>query len=80
MVALGEKLGGEPADRSVGVLGIVLGALFLGSSRVCPILLTASEGLPHTGTAHRKRMSGVCGLTSEAYMSCVLGFLLLGVR
>jgi hypothetical protein len=80
MVALGEKLGGEPVDRSADVLGIVLGAFFLGSSRICPMLLTASEGLPCTGTAHRKRTSGVCGLMREAYMSCVSGFLLLGVR
>jgi hypothetical protein len=46
MVVLQEKLGGGPADWSASVLGIVSGALFLGSSRVRPMLLMASERLP----------------------------------
>jgi hypothetical protein len=54
LVVLGEKLGGGPVDRSTGMLGIVSGALFLGSSRVRPTLLMASERLPHTWTASRK--------------------------
>jgi hypothetical protein len=37
-------------DRSTDVLGIVSGALFLGSSRVRPTLLMARERLPHTWT------------------------------
>jgi hypothetical protein len=80
MVVLGEKLGGEPMDHSAGVLGIVLGALFLGSSRVCPTLLMASERLPRTWTAHRKRTCGICGLAWEAYVSCVSGFPLQSVH
>jgi hypothetical protein len=62
MVVLGEKLGRGPVDRSIGVLGLGLGALFLRSSRVHPTLLMASERLPRTGTARRKRTSGVHGL------------------
>jgi hypothetical protein len=40
MVVLGEKQGGEPTDHLVG-LGVVSGALFLRSSRVCPTLMMA---------------------------------------
>jgi hypothetical protein len=80
MVVLGEKLGGEPVDWSSGVLGIVSGALFLGSSRVRPTLLIASKWLSRTWTAHRKRTCDVRGLGREAYVSCVSGFTLQGVH
>jgi hypothetical protein len=73
MAVLGEKLGGGPTDHSVG-LGVVSGALFLGSSRVRPTLLMACKRLPRTRTAHRKRTSGVRGLTWKAYVLCWLGF------
>jgi hypothetical protein len=79
MDVLGEKLGGGPADHSAG-LGVVSGALFPESSRVRPMLLVACERLPRTGTVHRKRMPGVCGLVWEAYMSCWSGFPLQGVH
>jgi hypothetical protein len=79
MAVLGEKLGGGPADHSAG-LGVMSGALFLGSNRVHPTLLLAYERLPCTGTAHRKRTSGVHGLAWEAYVSCWLGFPLQGVH
>jgi hypothetical protein len=69
MVVLGEKLGDGPMDRSAGVLGIVSGALFLKSTRVHPMLLMASERLPHTWTARRKRTCDVLGLAREAYVS-----------
>jgi hypothetical protein len=59
MVILGEKLGGGPADWSADVLRIVSGALFLGSSRVRPTMLIASERLARTWTAHRKRTCGI---------------------
>jgi hypothetical protein len=68
MAVLGEKLGGGPADHLAG-LGFVLGALFLRSSRVHPTLLVACERLPHTGTARKKRTSGVRGLVWEAHVS-----------
>jgi hypothetical protein len=42
MTVLGEKLGDGPADHSTG-LGVVPGALFLRSSRVCPTLLVACK-------------------------------------
>jgi hypothetical protein len=80
MVVLGEKLGGGPADRSAGVLGIVLGAFFLRSNWVRPTLLIASKRLPRTGTVCRKSMNGVHGLAREAYVSCVSGFPLQGVH
>jgi hypothetical protein len=80
MVVLGEKLGGKPVDWSADVLGIVLGALFLWSSRVRPTLLMASERLSHTWTACKKCTCGVCGLAQEVYVPCVSGFLLLGVH
>jgi hypothetical protein len=79
MVVLGEKLGGRPMDHSAK-LGIVSGALFLGSSRVSPTLLVACERLPRMGTARRKRMLGVRELTWEAYVACWSGFLLQGVH
>jgi hypothetical protein len=74
IVVLGEKLGGRPVDQSVGVLGVVLGALFLGSSRVRPTLLGQHERLPRTGTARRKRTCGIRGPVQEAYMSCISYF------
>jgi hypothetical protein len=48
IVVLGEKLGGRLVDRSAVVLRIVLGALFLRSSRVCTTLLGQCERLCHT--------------------------------
>jgi hypothetical protein len=69
MTVLGEKLGGESVDHSAE-LGVVSGALFLGSSRVHPTLLVACERLLCIGTAHRKRMPSVRGLAWEAYVSC----------
>jgi hypothetical protein len=73
MVILGEKLGGGPVDHLVGI-GVVSGALFLGSSRVRPTLLMACERLPRTWTTGRKRTRGVCELAWEAYMSSVSSF------
>jgi hypothetical protein len=78
MAVLEEKLGGGPADHSIG-LGVVSGALFLGSSRVRPTLLVACERLSRTWTACRKRMPDVRGLAWEAYMSYWSGFPLQGV-
>jgi hypothetical protein len=69
MAVLREKLGGGPVDHLVG-LGVVSGALFLGSSRVRPTLLMACEILPHTGTARKKSMRGIRGVAREAYMLC----------
>jgi hypothetical protein len=79
MVMLGEKLSGGPTDRSADMLGIVLGAFFLWSSRVHPMLLMASERLPCLETACRKRTSGARGLTQETFMLCVSGFSVHGV-
>jgi hypothetical protein len=62
MAALEEKLGGGPTDHSI-VLGVVSGALFLGSGRVRPTLLMACERLLRTWTTHRKRTRGIRGLT-----------------
>jgi hypothetical protein len=58
MVVLEGKLGGGPTNHLAG-LRVVSGALFLGSSRVHSTLLVACERLPRTGTARRKRTSGV---------------------
>jgi hypothetical protein len=77
---LRREAGYGPADRSTGVLGIVLGAPFLGSSGICLNLSTPRERLPCTGTARRKRTSGVRGLVWEAYVSCWSDFLLQGVH
>jgi hypothetical protein len=79
IVVLGEKLGGGPVDQSAGVLGIVSGAPFLRSSRVCPTLVMVSERLPRTWAVHIKRTCGIRGLAQEAYMSSVSGFPLQGV-
>jgi hypothetical protein len=79
MDVLGEKLGGRPADHSAG-LGVVSGAIFLGSSRVRSTLLVSCERLPRTGTARRKRTPNVRGLAWEAYVSYWSGFHLQGVH
>jgi hypothetical protein len=73
MDVLREKLGGGHADHSAG-LGVVSGAIFLGSSRVRPTTLVSCERLPHMGTARRKRTPGVRGLAWEAYVSYWSGF------
>jgi hypothetical protein len=62
IVWLRREAGYGPMDQSAGVLWIVLGAHFFGSTEICPNLLASRERLPCTGTAHRKRTSGVCGL------------------
>jgi hypothetical protein len=79
MAVLREKLGGGPADHSAE-LGVVSGALFLESNRLSLTLLMACERLPHMGTVHRKRTSGIRGLTWKAYVSCWSDFLLHGVH
>jgi hypothetical protein len=75
---LGEKLGGGLVDHSAE-LGVVSGALFLRSNRVCPTLLVAYKRLPRTGTTRRKCTLGIHGLAWEAYVSCWSGFPLQGV-
>jgi hypothetical protein len=50
MAMLGEKLSGGPTDHSAR-LRVVSGALFLESSRVCPMLLMTYKRLPRMGTA-----------------------------
>jgi hypothetical protein len=79
MAVLREKLDDGPMDRSAG-LGVVSGALFLRSSRVCSTLWMACKRLSRTWIAHRKRTLGVHGLAWEAYVSCVLDFPLQGVH
>jgi hypothetical protein len=76
----GREAGYGPTDRSVGVLWIVSGALFLGRSGICPNLSAPRERLPRTGTARRKRTLGVRGLAWEAYVSCWSGFPLQAVH
>jgi hypothetical protein len=74
MAVRGGKLSCGPVDRSAGVLRIVIGALFLESSRVRPTLLDQHERLPCMGTAHGKYTCGVCGPAPGVYVLCVLGF------
>jgi hypothetical protein len=74
MVVLGEKLDDGPADRSVGVLGIVSRVFFLRSRRVRPTLLSQRERLPRTKTARRKRTCSIRGPAQESYILCVSGF------
>jgi hypothetical protein len=62
------------------MLWIVLGAIFLGRSEICPNLSVPRERLPRMGTAHRKRTPGIRGLAWEAYVSCWSGFPLQGVH
>jgi hypothetical protein len=45
----------------------------------CLDFVGASERLSRTGTVHRKRTPGVCGLKWEAYVACWSGFPLQGV-
>jgi hypothetical protein len=75
----GEKLGTDPwigQRRAVDCVGSP-------SSReqwAYSTLLMTRERLPHTGTARRKRTSGVRGLAWEAYVMCWSGFPLQGVH
>jgi hypothetical protein len=46
----------------------------------CFDFVGASERLSRTGTACRKRMSGVLGLEWETYVACWSGFPLQGVH
>jgi hypothetical protein len=46
----------------------------------CLDFVGANEWLSRLGTAHRKRMSGVCGLGWEVYVPCWSGFHLQGVH
>jgi hypothetical protein len=48
---------------SLSRVGVVLEALFLGSSRVYPTLWMACERLPRTWTAHSKHTRDIRGLT-----------------
>jgi hypothetical protein len=57
-------------NRLAGMLWIVSGALFLGSSEIHPNMSTTRERLSRTGTARGKRTSGVRGLAWEAYVPC----------
>jgi hypothetical protein len=66
-------------DHSAGP-GAMSGPLFLGSSRVHPMLLMACERLPRMWTVCRKCTRGVRALAWQAYMSCVSGFPLQGVH
>jgi hypothetical protein len=79
MVVLGEKLEQVPRATQPG-WEVESGALFLGSSSIRPTLLGQRQRLPCTGTARRKRTSGVHGLAREVYVSCVSGFSLQGVH
>jgi hypothetical protein len=60
---------GHSAGLRAGV-----GSTFLGSSSICPTLSVTRERLSRTGTARRKRMSGVRELAWKAYVSCWSGF------
>jgi hypothetical protein len=62
-----------PTDHSVGLRGGV-GSTFSWEQCFHPTVLTTHERLPRTGTAHRKRTSGVRELAWEAYVLCWLGF------
>jgi hypothetical protein len=79
MAVLREKLGGVPTDHSAR-LGVVSGALFLGSNRVRPMLWMACKRLPHMWTTRRKHTLGIHGLAWEAHVSCVSSFPLQGVH
>jgi hypothetical protein len=68
-----------PADHPAGLRGGV-GSIFSHEQCIRPTLSMTHEGLLCTGTAHRKRTSGVRGLTWEAYMSYWSGFPLQGVH
>jgi hypothetical protein len=79
MAMLGEKFRWVPRATQLG-WEVELVAPFLESSSIHLTLSMTRERLPRTGTAHRKRTLGICGLTWEVYMSCWLGFPLQGVH
>jgi hypothetical protein len=53
-----EKLGGVLIDQSIDVLWIGTRAIFLGSSAICPTLLSQRERLPRT--ACKERVCIIC--------------------
>jgi hypothetical protein len=63
----------RPPKTTAGPVYLWLSRLFLGVGG-CFDLVGASERLSHTGTARRKRTSGVRGLEWESYVSCWSGF------
>jgi hypothetical protein len=69
----------RPPKTTVGPVCLWLPRLLLGVG-ACFDFVEASERLSHTGTAHRKRTSGVRGLEWEAYVSYWSGFPLQGVH
>jgi hypothetical protein len=79
MVVFGRETEAGPVGHSTGLRGGVR-STFSREEWICPTLLGQRERLSHTGTARRKRMSGVCGLAREAYTACVLDFPLLNVH
>jgi hypothetical protein len=60
-------------DRSARLRGGVR-STFSREQLIYPTLLSQCERLPRTGNNRWKHMSGVRGLTWEAYVSCVSGF------
>jgi hypothetical protein len=69
----------KPPMTMAGPVCLWLPRLSLGVG-ACFDFVGACERLSHTGIAHRKRMSGLCGLGWEAYVACWLGFPLWGVH
>jgi hypothetical protein len=74
LVRVGRETEAGPVDHSTRLKGGV------GSSSIRPTLLMTRERLPCTGTARRKRASGVHRLEWEAYVSCWSDFPLQGVH
>jgi hypothetical protein len=75
----GEKLGTDPWIGQRRAVNCVRSPSSQ-EQRACSTLSMTRERLSHMGTAHRKRMPGVCGLAWEVYVACWSGFPLHGVH
>jgi hypothetical protein len=75
----GEKLGMDPQISQWWAVDCV-GSPSSWEKWAFSTLSMTRERLPRTGTARRKRTSGVRGLACEAYVMCWSGFLIQGVH
>jgi hypothetical protein len=74
MIMRERKIGWGPTYWSVVVLGMSSGVPFCSEVVTLSNTVDNSRNVAAYGTAHEKRMYGVCGPVQEMYVSCISGF------
>jgi hypothetical protein len=74
LAVVGEKLGMDLRIGQLACCGLGWEPFFSGAVALSNAVDDSTKGLPYMGTTRRKHMSGVRGLTREAYVSCVSDF------